>query len=140
MPTTTYRRFEVTRMMPFVASELSSLSAGGGDAPDQETMAEQERQEEWNQGDDRHREHGTPVAATGGVQERPQRDRDGVRLRRGQIDQRGEEVAPGPDEGEDRRGGQGRDHQRDHHPGEDLPVITAVDPRRLIQLPGNAPD
>ena len=57
-----------------------------------------------------------------------------------EVDQRDEEVAPGPDEGEDRRGGKRRAHQREHHPAEDPPVPAAVDPSGLVQFAGDAAD
>ena len=69
------------------------------------------------QRDHRHGEHRAERGLAGRVHERPQRQRERELLRREEVDQLGEEVVPGPDEGEDRRGDERRTGERQDHAG-----------------------
>src|SRR5699024_1979452 len=104
------------------AAPRRSFAAGGRDAPDEESLSEQEDEEDREQRDDRHCEQGAPgrtAAGGAGVHEAAQCQLHGVRVGVGQEDERPQEVVPGPDEGEDRGGGQRRNHQRQNDSPED---------------------
>src|SRR3954469_19836933 len=101
-------------LMPMAAKRIgmfsiplsaSALHSGGRDALDQQLLEQQEEDEDRQQRQDRHGEQRPPIGLAGGVHEPAQSKLDRVIADVVQVDQRREEVVPGPDEGEDRRRG-----------------------------------
>src|SRR5690606_21842454 len=126
------------------ASSLSEaaaplLDAGGSDALQQVALTEQEDYEQWNQRNNRHREHAAPVRGRRGIEEVAQGQGNREVLVRGEVDQLREEVVPGPNEGENRGGRQGGNHQREDDAAIDAEVAGAVDAGSLVQLARQRP-
>ena len=83
---------------------------------------------------------GAVVAAGGLVDVEAQRDGERVVLRAGEVQQRAEEVVPGPDEREDRAGDQGGFDQRQDDRPEDPDVSGPVDAGGFVHVAGHLPD
>ena len=83
---------------------------------------------------DRHREQRAPVRLAGRVDEAAQAELHRVVAHVVEIDQRAEEIVPGPDEGEDRGRRQRRQRQRQDDLPVDAPRAAAVDHRGLVEL------
>src|SRR5688572_10311756 len=79
----------------------SALHAGCGDALDQKALEEEEEEEHRHERERRHGEEPAPVGGAAGVDEGPQAELDRVAVHVVEVDQRPEEIVPGPDEGED---------------------------------------
>src|SRR5690554_5034760 len=129
-------------LMPMAANLISVIGltfhTGGGDALDEQPLEKEEEQEDWHQAEHTHGEQAAIVAFPGTVGEGAQTQHDGVGLHFAEIDQRAEEVVPGPDEGEDGSGGQHWHGKRNDDLPVDAPGRAAVHLGGLVELLGQA--
>src|SRR5258707_1241065 len=95
---------------------LSPFEAGGGDALDQQALEEHEEAEHRQQRQDRHGEERAPIGFAGRIDEAAQAELHGIGMDVVEIDERSKKIVPGEDEGEDRRGRQGRQRERRSSP------------------------
>ena len=116
----------------------SALHAGRRDAFDQQPLEEEEEEEDRHHRQGRHREQAAPVRFARRIDEGAQAELDRVVLHVVQVDQRREEIVPGPDEGEDCGGRQHRRRKRQDDLPVDAPGAAAVHHRRLVELARDA--
>src|SRR6185436_13386267 len=113
---------------------LPLLETSRGDALDKLLLGKQEHKEQRCERQHRHGEHCSPVRRTRRIEKRVERNRDGVVVRRGEIDQWSEKVIPRPDEREHGGDGERWPEEWENDAPEHAERSAAVDGRGIVEL------